>query len=310
MEKQEKKQKKILTENRKTTIDKRECSFEGLMEKFPKGEDAVYHLISKDNTKDIFKPKISITEDDIKNIPFIAQMREAIQWWRERLLLCETGRERYIAKEAIIELQKEQYIIKQAYKKPVNLQSKFRNSNFHLPINDKSIMRFQNGERKVEVRGISLMSPNVITAILQNYSKLKEDTYDCFESDIWYLLQIFDEISERALSNYPIYYAVVEMKIDKKSNEEIAQFIKDNYNKEYTPEYISTIWCKRVPKLIAKVAKEDYTIWYYNKYKLPVKKCNRCGQNKPRTTAFFSRNGDSRDGLYSICKECRKKKRK
>jgi ABC-type molybdate transport system substrate-binding protein len=51
MEKQEKKEKKILTENRMTTVDKREISFEGLVSQFENGEDGIYNLIT--NNKDI-----------------------------------------------------------------------------------------------------------------------------------------------------------------------------------------------------------------------------------------------------------------
>jgi hypothetical protein len=48
MEKQEKKEKKILTENRLTTVNKRETSFEGLVSQFENGEDGIYSLITED----------------------------------------------------------------------------------------------------------------------------------------------------------------------------------------------------------------------------------------------------------------------
>ena len=47
MEKQEKKEKKILTENRLSTVNKRETSFEGLVSQLENGEDGVYNLISE-----------------------------------------------------------------------------------------------------------------------------------------------------------------------------------------------------------------------------------------------------------------------
>ena len=48
MEKQEKKEKKILTENRLATINKREISFECLVSQLENGEDGIYNLISDD----------------------------------------------------------------------------------------------------------------------------------------------------------------------------------------------------------------------------------------------------------------------
>ena len=54
MEKQERKQKKILTENRMVTINKRETSFEGLVSQFENGEDGVYNLMTE-NKNIIFR---------------------------------------------------------------------------------------------------------------------------------------------------------------------------------------------------------------------------------------------------------------
>ena len=48
MEKQEKKEKKILTENRMSTVNKRETSFEGLVSQFENGEDGIYNLMTED----------------------------------------------------------------------------------------------------------------------------------------------------------------------------------------------------------------------------------------------------------------------
>ena len=47
MEKQEKKEKAILTENRLATVNKRECSFEGLVSQLENGEDGIYNLINE-----------------------------------------------------------------------------------------------------------------------------------------------------------------------------------------------------------------------------------------------------------------------
>ena len=46
MEKEERKKREILTDNRLTTVNKRECSFEGLAAQFENGEDGIYNLMS------------------------------------------------------------------------------------------------------------------------------------------------------------------------------------------------------------------------------------------------------------------------
>nr|DAJ96863.1 MAG TPA: hypothetical protein [Caudoviricetes sp.] len=61
MEKQERKENKIITENHLVTVNKRETSFEGLVSQFENGEDGIYNLMTK-NKNIIFQPKKSITK--------------------------------------------------------------------------------------------------------------------------------------------------------------------------------------------------------------------------------------------------------
>ena len=68
MEKQERKERKILTENRLVTVNKRETSYEGLVSQFENGEDGVYNIMTEDKNQ-IFQPKVSITKQDIEDIP-------------------------------------------------------------------------------------------------------------------------------------------------------------------------------------------------------------------------------------------------
>jgi uncharacterized OB-fold protein len=61
--------------------------------------------------------------------------------------------------------------------------------------------------------------------------------------------------------------------------------------------------------MIAATAKDRFLDWYYLSEERGVyKKCNRCGQIKLARNEYFSKNRTSKDGWYSICKECRNKK--
>jgi uncharacterized protein (DUF1015 family) len=106
MDKEEKKQRKILTENRLATVNKRELSFENLASQFENGEDGIYDLMVDSDKNVIFKPKIGITDKDLEEIPELRQVREAIKLW-ESLLKTASGRDAYIIKQAIIELRKD-----------------------------------------------------------------------------------------------------------------------------------------------------------------------------------------------------------
>ena len=62
MSKEQKKEKKINTQNRMITINRRETSFQGLVNKFENGEDGVYNIIIENDKNVIFTPKIKITQ--------------------------------------------------------------------------------------------------------------------------------------------------------------------------------------------------------------------------------------------------------
>ena len=170
MEKQEKKEKKILTENRMCTVNKRETSFEGLVSQLENGEDGIYNLINESKTT-IFQPKVSITKKDLEEIPFLKQIKEAIEWWEARLKTAQ-GRSAYIAKKAIIDLRKDQYVIKNAYRKPI-VCNKVIHTNFPMKLEDSYTF---DEDGYVIPKGISLCDPKVCSAILCNYSRLKENS--------------------------------------------------------------------------------------------------------------------------------------
>jgi len=80
MEKEERKQRAILTENRLATINKRETSFEGLISKFENGEDGIYNILDINNKTVIFQPKVEITKQDLIDIPELQQTQDAIKF--------------------------------------------------------------------------------------------------------------------------------------------------------------------------------------------------------------------------------------
>ena len=126
--KEEKREKKYLTDNRMITINKRETSFEGLAEKFENGEDGIYNLMTEDKNQ-IFQPKVSITKKDLEEIEPLKQLREAIEYWEEKLKTTE-GKDAFTIKRTLIELRKDQYVIKNAYRKPIVFTQAIKSKNF------------------------------------------------------------------------------------------------------------------------------------------------------------------------------------
>ena len=306
MEKQEKKEKKILTDNRLTTVNKRETSFEGLVSQLENGEDGIYNLITN-NKNIIFQPKITITKKDLEEIPPLKQLREAIDIWDAKLKVTE-GKDAFTIKKALIEMRKDQYLIKNSYRQPI-IPNKLTRSKYVLKMDDYTNTFDENGYPIPE--GISLLNPEICSAILCNYSKLKQDSWGQFEGDTWYLIYDFENICDKALENYPIYMKIVECKIDGLQNADIQQILLEDFGVKHSLEYISSLWRNKIPKIIASAAEDDYLYWYYqNVEKGKYKRCSRCGQVKLAHNKYFSKNKTSKDGFYSICKNCRNVKGK
>lgn len=306
MEKQERKQKKILTDNRMATVNKRETSFEGLVSQFENGEDGIYSLINEDKNT-IFKPKLTITKKDLEEIPPLKQIREAIAFWEKKLKKV-SGRQAYIAKKTIIDLRKEQYMVKESWLGGYIRASQYNMSNSNISF-DEIITVDEDGN--ISAEGVSLLNPKVCSAILCNYSKLKQDSYGEFDKDLWYLMQNFDDISYSVLKKYPLYLRLVEYKIDGLQNAEIQLKLQEEFGINHSIEYISSLWRKKIPNLIASAAEDEFLNWYYlNEEKGKYKKCSRCGKIKLAHNKYFSINKTSKDGFYSICKECRNAKGK
>ena len=305
MDKQEKRNKKIITDNRMVTINKRETSFEGLAGKFENGEDGVYNIMT-DNKNVLLTPKISITEKDLKEIPELKQLRDAIETV-EAIEKKSVGRKKFLLKKQLIEMRQDQYAIKNAYRKPIFCTNLTKSDNT-IPFDEEVYI---DDEGHVHSKGlISFYEPSHLSALLCNYSKLKEDSWGDFSNDIWYIMQDLDDLIEKTLKDkYPLYYDLLIYKIDGLQNTEIQERLYKDYNIKHSVEYLSCLWRNKIPKLLAKQAEEDYLIWYYtNKEQGKWKRCSRCGQIKLANNRFFSKNNTSKDGFYSICKACRNAK--
>jgi len=234
-------------------------------------------------------------------------VREAISNWQEKLKTA-TGKDVYTIKRAIIDLRKDQYIIKDAFKTPVQIKTSVKSKSF--PTLEDTTHEFDEDGYPIP-EGVSLLNPKVVSAILCNYNELKTASEGKFEGDTWYLIQDFELLLAEALQNYPIYQTIVECKWANMQNSEIQAVLQEECGVSHSAEYISSLWRNKIPKLIASLAEDQYLDYYYlNIEKGQYKKCSKCGKIKLAHNKYFSKNKTSKDGWYSICKDCRKKKTK
>ena len=307
MDKEERKQKKILTENRMITVNKRETSYQGLVSKFENGEDGLYNLIHEDKNV-ILTPKVTITEKDIAEIKPLQDLRDAIEIVKEQEKKA-TGKRKFLLKKQLIEMCQNQYTIKGEFKQPI-YASNITKSFIKSDMVDK-IYIDSTGEPCNDGL-ISFFNPKHLSALLCNYSALKQDAYSNFVDDGYYLMEDLDTLVDTALKDeYPLYYDLLIYKIDGRQNVEIQMLLEMKYGIKHSVEYISSLWRNKIPKLLAEEAKKQYLIWHYTEKEYGQwKRCSRCGQIKLAHNKFFSKNKTSKDGYYSICKDCRNNKTK
>ena len=307
MDKQERKQKQILTDNHMVTVNKRETSFEGLVGRLENGEDGIYNMIANDKNI-IFTPKFQITQQDIAEIPELKQLVDAIAEV-EKAEKKAVGKKKFLLKKQLIAMRQDQYVIRSAYKPPIycmNAIKSFSKIDF-----DENVSI--SGDDEIEDNSlVSFFNPKHVSALLCNYSRLKEDAWGKFYSDSYFLMEDLDTLIEKTLrDSYPMYYDLLIYKIDGKQNLEIQSLLNQKHNVKHSVEYISSLWRNKIPKLLSEQAQKDYLIWYYTTQKKGKwKKCSRCGEIKLAHNKFFSKNKTSKDHFYSICKCCRNKKNK
>ena len=305
--KEDKKNRKIMTKNRLITINKRETSYEELVSKFENGEDGVYNLINEDKNF-YLEPKIEITEEDIAEIPGLRQLREEILRVEERAKQA-TGKRKYLLKKQAIEMRQQQYFLKECFKAPVRSHTACHTGGNRIDLEE--VVYFDEKGEPTSDSLLTFFKPEHVSAILCNFEILEYHLPNKFANDFYYMLEDFKKLMREALEPYPAYLTLVKEKIKGETNAAIQKTLIEKHNLCHTPEYISSLWRNKIPKIISEKAKDNYLNWYYTEVEYGTwKKCTRCGEVKLAHNRFFSKNNTSKDGFYSICKECRNKKNK
>lgn len=107
---------------------------------------------------------------------------------------------------------------------------------------------------------------------------------------------------------------ILDMKVNKIHNEDIAGYINSKYGKSYTINYISTIYRQKIVSAITEAAQLHQDIMENIFYPENFKKCITCGAILLKDNRNFVKKVRSKDGLANRCKMCdkvdREKKKK
>ena len=169
---------------------------------------------------------------------------------------------------------------------------------------------YQNHERAVT---FDLRDPNSWLQLLPYYNtiynaKLEAEERHDIESEapaLWNTIQYY---FDRALMQAE-YRLIVEMKSENWRNEDINNELRRRNLKTFSVNYISTIYKKRIPKLLAQAVEAHYELALALDQPDEWKRCSKCGKLLHLDSNHFRRLGKSKDGFVGSCKQCDKKKR-
>lgn len=97
---------------------------------------------------------------------------------------------------------------------------------------------------------------------------------------------------------------ILDLKINKIRNQDIADFVNKKYDKSYTANYISTIFRQKIIPRINEAAKNHDKIIENLSFPENFKKCSGCGKILLIDSENFVRKTRSKDGFAARCKIC------
>lgn len=125
------------------------------------------------------------------------------------------------------------------------------------------------------------------------------------ESNLPQLMETLNFYVEQAeLSE--IQREILNLKLKKVKNTDIAIEINKKWDKTYTPNYISTIFRQRIIPKINEAAAYHEKLVSNIFFEEEFKTCTGCGRTLLRDADNFTRKTRSKDGYTSRCKRCEK----
>ena len=97
---------------------------------------------------------------------------------------------------------------------------------------------------------------------------------------------------------------ILDLKINKVKNQDIAELINKKYGKSYTANYISTIFRQKIIPQINETAQFHAFVIENMCFEENFKKCNSCGEWLLIDATNFVRKSRSKDGFSTKCKKC------
>ena len=271
------------------------------------------------------------TEEEIQQIKEEASHLNQFTYLKKRHLL--------------VELRREQFSLRDMYSTPITRHFEGIESIVELPTIDVDIavfplgLKYGNNEKlfpKIGYPKPQDFSEKEINKLIKEYwnkQNHKQSQFFDFKDleHVYNLFLLFDEVYDDTLRkeilstsseflntlNFYIDHAslsdiqkeILELKLQHKLNQYIADYINKKYEKTYNANYISTIFRKKIIPQINNAARYHEEILLSLPYPENFKKCSKCGETLLICADNFVKKSRSQDGFTNICKRCEKKKR-
>lgn len=301
----DKKPENLVKPQTQASRDKKHTSIEKMQENYEDEQPLNNNTMTQyTNTKTV------ITDEDRDRIPELRAMENWINSAKRELetsLAANNALRVSQLKRMISENRSDQKIIKEQYDKPIHFtRLNFTSTEYTF---DEDTGYFNNDEyHLVSNNQIDLGNPKHIVQLLNHYSQLKHQHYDEPQSDMRYILDTLDNLIEQT-GFKEVFAALITRRIDGASYQDISDELMAQYGIQLSVAYLSSTFASHIPKQIAKTYEQSYEDWYYTyKAKGDYKTCSNphCLQpNKLRLDKYFRKDKKAKDGLSSVCKECR-----
>lgn len=295
---------------------KKKVSYETLIET-TLGESTVQHS----EEISIYRvPRPSIDREKDADIPFMKQLWEAIDWVDERYRYCRevlegkrdmdperklipTYQTKYFLREWMIDLRREQFLLKDSYRPVVGTTGGFPS---HVDKPDYLGMCIGPHVLCDIDTKVDFGNWRHIHAMLKYYNGMVPKIENNIHHPWWDPYMFLDELMRRVRLS-PEHRLILEEKIDHVSNEDIVKHLEEMGGKTYSINYISTIWKQHITKQLVKQAylwweerthQPDGTLENMTKWRI----CPQCGRQLYAHDLNF---GKYQDGSWKeICKDC------
>lgn len=298
----------IVTRNRAVTFAKRDMSLDGAIDSLAGGEGSLLAM-SCDGRGLPLDAKAPISQADMDVVPGLRECAETIGTLKAALAREDCPNRSALTRQ-VISTYKEMYAIRGSYgiaRAKARVGSQIRQV-AHMRLDESVTVGPDGLPRTTGI--VSLLRADHVSFLLRYRERLEAEVADDLDADMHWLLIDLDELTKRALAPYPLLMDLMEWETRGYQGSEIVRLMERDHGISHTEQYFSTLWRKRIPRLVAACAQRRWLLWHYT-YEAPDeaewKVCTQCGRRLPANPMFFHRN-TSKDGYYSMCRDCRSKR--